>query len=163
VTQGHGFSARRARLAVSFADLALLLLGFFVLLQASGSRSHAVLSQISTQFGAKPKADAPELRADALFEPGEAMLSDKGKVRISAIAATMAHGSTLIEILSIGQDRGARRFDGWDLAAARLGAVARAMTAGGIDERRLVIRGPDQSADDGAGQRIRIAIATEKR
>lgn len=162
MTQSHGFSPRRARLAVSFADLALLLLGFFVLLQASGNRSHDVISEISTQFGAKPKADAPELHASNLFETGEAMLSDKGKAQISAIAAKMPRDATPIEILSIGQDRGARRFDGWDLAAARLGAVARALTTAGVDERRLVIRGPDQSADDGAGQRIRIALAPEK-
>lgn len=43
--------ARRNRWAVSFADLLLLLLAFFVLLQASGARRDVVLAGVAQQFG----------------------------------------------------------------------------------------------------------------
>ena len=46
-------SARRSRWALSFADLLLLLLGFFVMLQASGQRRDAMLAQVRQQFGGR--------------------------------------------------------------------------------------------------------------
>ena len=111
--------ARRNRWAISFADLLLLLLAFFVLLQASGSRRDVLLSQVSRQFAGQ--ADGLEIRS---------------------------HGS----------DRGHQRFDEWDLAAARLGAVARALRSDGIAQDRLLIRGLDQGdGATGQGQSIRIA------
>ena len=55
--------ARRNRWAISFADLLLLLLAFFVLLQASGSRRDAMLSHVSRQFGGQPMAQGAALRA----------------------------------------------------------------------------------------------------
>ena len=64
----------------------------------------------------------------------------------------------MIELRSQGQDRARQRFDDWDLAAARLGAVARALKAQGIGGDRLLIRGLDQAdSADGQGQMIRIA------
>ncbi|MGK2909576.1 MAG: flagellar motor protein MotB [Sphingobium sp.] len=153
--------ARSARWAISFADLALLLLGFFVLLQASGSGSAQVLSGVRAQFGAKPMVKADELRADMLFVSGEAMLSEAGMRTIAASAGrAMAQGGS-VELASIGQDRGTERFDSWDLAAARLGAVARALKAAGIREDQLVIRGLDQRAGSAGGQVIRIAPGRE--
>ena len=53
---------RRNRWALSFADLALLLLGFFVLLQASNGRQREVVSGVAQQFGA-PVAPADRLPA----------------------------------------------------------------------------------------------------
>lgn len=147
---------RRARWAISFADLALLLLGFFVLLQASGNRSDAVLSGVGAQFGARPMAGRVELRATALFVPGEAMLTPAGNARIATLAREYRAAGRSVELASSGQDSSTRRFDGWDLAAARLGAVARALKAAGIAEKHLVIRGLDQRADSGPGQVIRI-------
>lgn len=154
--------ARSARWAISFADLALLLLGFFVLLQASGSRSAQMLSGVRAQFGAKPIAQADEWRADTLFVPGEAMLSDAGMRTIRASAGRALTRGGSVELASIGQDRGTDRFDGWDLAAARLGAVARALKAAGIGENQLVIRGLDQRAGATGGQVIRVAPGPEK-
>jgi flagellar motor protein MotB len=161
---------RRARWATSFADLALLLLGFFVLLQASGSRSAQIISGVGAQFGARPFSASRSFAASALFMPHEAMLTPDGNARISAIAAGYLRSDGTIEIASAGQDGAAARFDAWDLAAARLGAVARAFRAAGIPEDRLRIRGLDQmdtdapAAGDGAaqqpgGQVIRIALA----
>jgi flagellar motor protein MotB len=140
---------RRARWAISFADLALLLLGFFVLLQASGSRGKAMLQGVSQQFGGKALAatpDAVEWRASDMFAPGEAMLTPAGKARIEGYARRFVQPGVIVELTSMGQDRGARRFDAWDLAAARLGAVARAMEAAGVGDRNMLIRGLDQAA-----------------
>lgn len=154
--------ARRNRWAVSFADLLLLLLAFFVLLQASGSRRDAMLAQVSRQFGGQPMAQGVELRAADLFLPGEAMLTDAGKARLSAVARPLMRGNGKVEIHSHGSDRGRQRFDDWDLAAARLGAVARALRAAGIAQERLLIRGLDQGEDaagatQAQGQYIRVA------
>lgn len=156
---------RRARLAISFADLCLLLLGFFVLLQASGDRSKAVLEGVSEQFGGKhapAHTDLAQWRANDLFEPGEAVLTSAGISRISAIGLRYAKGSATVELTSIGQDRATQRFDAWDLAAARLGAVARTLKSTGLPDRRLIIRGLDQAASEGKGQTIRIG-ATQAR
>ena len=144
------------------ADLALLLLGFFVLLQASGNRSAQVLSGVRAQFGTKAMAKADEWRADTLFVPGEAMLSEAGQAQIRASAGrALARGGS-VELASTGQDRGTERFDSWDLAAARLGAVARALKASGIDENQLIIRGLDQRAGASGGQVIRVAPGPAK-
>lgn len=154
--------ARSARWAISFADLALLLLGFFVLLQASGNRSAQVLSGVGAQFGARPMVKADEWRASALFVPGEAILTDAGLRKISASAARFVTRGGAVELASSGQDKATERFDSWDLAAARLGAVARALKDSGISEKSLIIRGLDQRMDGGQGQVIRIAPGPAK-
>lgn len=151
-------AARRNRWAISFADLTLLLLGFFVLLQASGHRSDAMLAGVSQQFGGRPLRRAVELRAADLFAPGEAMLTRAGHRRIAAAARGL--GGQGAEVTSHGTDRARHRFDDWDLAAARLGAVARALKAQGIADDHLLIRGLDQAdSQDARGQVIRIAPA----
>lgn len=151
-------SARRNRWAVSFADLLLLLLGFFVLLQAGGQRRDAMLAEVRQQFGGRQMKPAVELRADALFQPGEALLTDSGKARLAAAVRGMAISPGRVEVHSLGTDPAHQRFDQWDLAAARLGAVARALEAQGIARDRLVIRGLDQSdALSGKGQIIRFS------
>lgn len=151
-------TARRNRWAVSFADLLLLLLAFFVLLQASGSRRDAMLAQVSQQFGGRAMAQGVELRAADLFEPGEALLSVAGRSRLAAVARDYARQPGAVEIRSRGSDPSRQRFDQWDLAAARLGAVARALQADGIAQDRLLIRGLDQAeGKSGQGQMIRIA------
>ena len=147
---------RRSRWAISFADLSLLLLGFFVLLQASGARSRAVLAGVGAQFGAKAMETGSELRASAIFLPGEAVLTPGGRARLNALAHRYADAPAL-ELAASGQDAATQRFDGWDLAAARLGAVARTLKAAGVAENRLVIRGLDQRAGIPGGQVIRIA------
>lgn len=151
---------RRSRWAISFADLLLLLLGFFVVLYASGSRRDALLNSVGRQFGGKPMNDVVELRAKELFVPGEAMLTPVGSARLYALARRFGGGGGGIEVASRGTDMARQRFDDWDLAAARLGAVARALKAHGIGSDRLLIRGLDQAdGQGGKGQVIRIAPA----
>lgn len=153
-------ATRRNRWAVSFADLLLLLLGFFVLLQASGSQRDALLAQVGQQFGGHVARRDVELRAADLFVPGEALLTPGGRLRLSAAAHPLLRKADMVEIRSQGLDRARRRFDDWDLAAARLGAVARALKADGIAGDRLLIRGLDQAeAKGGRGQFIRIMPA----
>lgn len=154
---------RRSRWAISFADLLLLLLGFFVLLQASGQRRDAMLAEVRQQFGGRAMRSGVELRAGELFLPGEALLSDKGKIRLARLAAELRSGREGLEIRSQGTDPVRERFDEWDLAAARLGAVARELKAEGLVGDRLVIRGLDQlDGGTGKGQVIRIAPDSSK-
>lgn len=151
-------TARRNRWAVSFADLLLLLLAFFVVLQAGGTRRDAMLSQVSQQFGGRAMGQGIALRASELFVPAEALLSDPGRIRLHALARRFSRGPGSIEIRSEGSDRARQRFDDWDLAAARLGAIARALRTDGIAQDRLRIRGLDQGGGRGGqGQVIHIA------
>lgn len=156
--------ARRSRWAISFADLLLLLLGFFVVLHASGSRRDALLGSVGRQFGGKPMEDVVELRSAELFVPGEAMLTPAGSARLYALARRFGGKAGGMEVASRGTDAARYRYDDWDLAAARLGAVARALKAQGIDSDRLLIRGLDQAdGQGGKGQIIRIAPARAPR
>ncbi len=155
-----GATARRNRWAVSFADLLLLLLGFFVLLQASGGKRDAMLANVAQQFGGRAIGQARELRADDLFASGEALLTPVGRRRIGQVAQGLRNGKSDIEVDSFGFEASSGRFDQWDLAAARLGAVARALRAEGVPQDRLKIRGLDQAEKKGGGQVIRIAPAS---
>ena len=149
--------ARRNRWAVSFADLLLLLLGFFILLQASGQKRDAMLAQVRQQFGGRAVAKDMEL-------PDEALLSGQGRAALARVAAGLKSGSGRIDISSLGTDPARRRFDPWDLAAARLGAVARELKAQGLAGDRLRIRGLDQmDGGTGKGQLIRIGEAAGQR
>ena len=145
-------AARRNRWAISFADLCLLMLGFFVLLQANSSHKREVMNELARQFGA-PQSLSRRLVAHELFQPGEAMLTPAGAARLAAIARSHTRTKGGIEIHSVGQDRTTTRYDSWDLAAARLGAVARMLAAGGIDRRRITIRGLDQE-QAGPGEQV---------
>ena len=152
--------ARRNRWAVSFADLLLLLLGFFILLQASGQKRDAMLAQVRQQFGGRAVAKDMDLRAAEMFLPDEALLSGQGRAALARVAAGLRSGSGRIDISSLGTDPARRRFDPWDLAAARLGAVARELKAQGLASDRLRIRGLDQmDGGTGKGQLIRIGEA----
>jgi flagellar motor protein MotB len=154
--------ARRNRWAVSFADLLLLLLGFFILLQASGQKRDAMLAQVRQQFGGRPIAKDMELRAAELFLPGEALLSDRGRAQLTRVATGLRSGTGTLDLTSEGTDPVRERFDEWDLAAARLGAVARELKGHGLAGDRLRIRGLDQmDGASGRGQVIRIGRAAD--
>ena len=155
--------AARARWAVSFADLSLLLLGFFVLLQANQTTRDQALAGLNTYFAGMQAPHQADLPADQLFAPGEALLSVEGKARLLAAARPFADGKSVVRVQSLGMAHGEYRFDAWDLSAARLGAVARALVAGGIAPGRIRIAGlaePDPDAKDTPkSQVIRLAEA----
>jgi len=149
---------RKNRWALSFADLALLLLGFFVLLHASQGRQQEIVSGVAQEFGA-PVIQSDRLTAAELFQPGEAMLSEAGKARISELSSHYGKGGQGMEIRSVGLDQATNRYDKWDLAAARLGAFARAIKAQGIPREAISIRGLDEQSESKVGQ---VFIIREK-
>ena len=102
--------ARRNRWAVSFADLLLLLLGFFILLQASGHKRDGMLAQVRQQFGGRTASSVVEWRAAALFLPDEALLSSQGRAAIARATAGLRSGGGRIHISSQGTDPAQRRF-----------------------------------------------------
>jgi flagellar motor protein MotB len=131
----------RARWALSFADLSLLLLGFFVLLQANQANRVQTLAGLNSYFGALESPHQADLPADQLFERGEALLSDAGKAKLIGAVRQMLKDKRAIRIQSLGLAPGEHRFDAWDLSAARLGAVARALVAAGLAPERVRIAG----------------------
>ena len=133
--------ASRARWALSFADLSLLLLGFFVLLQANQANRVQTLAGLNAYFGALEAPHQTDLPADQLFEPGEALLSEAGQVELIRAVRPLSTGKMLIRVQSLGSTTGEHRFDAWDLSAARLGAVARSLVAAGIPAERVRIAG----------------------
>lgn len=142
--------AAMPRWAVSFADLSLLLLAFFVLLHAGNAREVAASARAA--FAGEPlPGPLLEARADSLFEPGEARLTAAAKARLLRIAR-LSKRPLVVE--SEGRDAGARRFDGWELAAARAAAVARALSEGGVAEERVSIILPRGNESRAKGQRL---------
>lgn len=130
---------RTPRWALSFADLCLLLLGFFVILHARASDGRATAEGLRAAFGAKPAPPAAVWRAETLFEPGQAVLLSARKGELAALGRRAARRGATVTVESRGVDSGTRRFDAWELAAARTAAIARAIRAGGLDERRIAI------------------------
>jgi flagellar motor protein MotB len=136
------------RWTVSFADLALLLLSFFILLHAGSAREVAAGARaaFSSQTAAGPLL---EESAASLFEPGEARLKSDARARLVGIGrAAGARGRALV-VDSHGRDPAARRFDGWELAAARAAALARALAEGGVAEDRVSIVLPAGRGEEG--------------
>jgi flagellar motor protein MotB len=127
--------AARQRWALSFADLALLLLGFFVLLQAKPDTNH-LSAGLRAAFGARADATLQQ-KANDWFEPGEAVMTPRGH-KILADFARNTGGGTFI-VSSRGTEPHAARFDGWELAAARTAAVARELTKAGVAQDRIAI------------------------
>lgn len=129
---------RLPRWAISFADLALLLLAFFVLLHAGSARDVAAGARAA--FSAEP-LPRPLLKeeAAALFERGEARLRPYGYARLVRIGRESAGNGRSLIVESEGRDPAGRRFDGWELAAARSAALARALSEGGLSEDRVEI------------------------
>ena len=141
--------AGRQRWALSFADLALLLLGFFVLLQARPDANH-LSAGLRAAFGARADA-ALEAKANAWFEPGEAVLTPEGHRVIGDFARN--GGKSALIVSSRGTEPNAVRFDGWELAAARTAAVARALSQAGVAQEQIAVAIDPAT---GGGQTIQI-------
>ena len=141
--------ASRQRWALSFADLCLLLLGFFVLLQAKPDANH-LSAGLRAAFGARAHATIAQ-RASDWFEPGEAVLTPQAYKIIGNFAHDAGH--TALIVSSRGTEPDAARFDGWELAAARTAAVARALSKAGVAQDKVAVAIDPAT---GGGQMIQI-------
>jgi hypothetical protein len=135
----------KPRWAVSFADLCLLLLGFMIILQARPDGT-ALASGLRGALGKGSRAEQP---AAALFDGGEAILNAKGQRFVQDFAASAS--TTHIRLTSHGTDMQSARFDGWELSAARLASVARALRAAHIPADRIAL---SIDGTSGGGQKI---------
>ena len=143
---------RAPRWALSFADLCLLLLAFFVLLHARGGDGGGVADSMRSAFGEAAPSRARHYAAGELFEPGEAVLKPQARARLEALGRSTKGA---IRISSTGLDPATHRLDRWELAAARVAAVARALRSGGLPEDRIELSMPRLN-DDASGQRIAL-------
>jgi flagellar motor protein MotB len=147
--------------AISFADLCMLLLGFFVILHVQSGRETQVVQGIQQALGGRPVAAAEthDLDPARLFEPGEALLRPEAQAELTAIGSHALRTGQHVRVESIGVDRATRRFDGWELAAARAAAIARAIQAGGLPEKAIALSIPEMDgASASTGQRIAIEV-----
>jgi flagellar motor protein MotB len=146
------------RWAVSFADLTMLLLAYFVLLHSADERT--VVAAAHAAFAGEPTGgplvDGP---ADAWFEPGEARLRPQAHVRLAA-AAHKAGSEGRLVVESVGRAPAGSRFDGWELGAARAAAVARALADAGVKEGRIEITIPPlRPSAQASAQRLTVRTA----
>ena len=124
-------AAARPRWLMSFADLTLLLLAFFVLLHARADGPAAAAS-VREAFGGEKRA-VVDLAAADLFHPGEAVLKGGAAERLRALGARYRH----VQVAAQGSDAKGLRLDAWELTAARLAVIARGLAAGGLDPKSV--------------------------
>lgn len=150
-----------SRWAMSFADLCLVLLGFLLLLQAHRGDPAALNAGLRAAFGSAAPKSYDETAAK-LFERGEAILLPDARAHFRSIGQDAAGQGAIVHVESIGTDAAARRFDGWELAAARTAAISRAIAEGGLDASKvdLSIDGTGPSARQ-AGQHVRVTVTTK--
>lgn len=139
--------------AISFADLALLLLGCFVILYSSRPEGAVRAAPRAAVVAEAPSLD---MLSASLFEEGEARLTPEARARLTALGGRAAGGRDRVSVVSVGRAAASRRFDGWELAAARTAAVARAIGEGGVAEDRIELTMAGGRAE--GGHRIRVRI-----
>jgi flagellar motor protein MotB len=150
------------RWVLSFADLTLLLLAFFVLMQAQAADRLKLAAGIRDAFGGDgadgaSSNDVQGFTAAAIFESGEAILKPGALQRLKAIGAAAARTGARVVVASQGRDGQSARLDSWELAAARATATARAIRSGGLSDARIEITLPPMRASEPAkGQRISV-------
>jgi flagellar motor protein MotB len=141
------------RWAISFADLSMLLLAFFVLLQAGDTRK--VAAGARSAFSDKPSA-GPLLHARGvdLYEPGEARLNARARESLIRIGARAARSGKRLVVESSGRDASGARLDAWELSAARAAAVARGLAL--PDEQVTIVMPSRRDPDEEKGQSLTI-------
>lgn len=153
-------ATRSPRWLMSFADLCLLLLGFFVLLHARADGT-ATAASVRTAFGgsAGKTGTSLDLAAVDLFEADDAVLRPAQARRITVFGQMLARRHGRVRIASRGSDAGTARLDSWELSAARAAAVARALAAGGLSPEQIDIAMPQRRDPAAGAQRLTIGPA----
>lgn len=147
--------ASRQRWALSFADICLLMLGFFVILQARQVDHGKLAGGLRDAFHGVGPAPGRTEPAASLFYPGEALLRPDGRARLVALSSHAMRDHHAIRLESRGSDPAGSRLDRWELAAARTAAVARALAESGLDPAAIHVSIPELG---GTGpQRLLIA------
>lgn len=154
------------RWVLSFADLALLLLSFFVLMQAQVADRMRLAAGLREAFGGGNSARGSDARdigatlsAGSLFEPGEAVFRPGQSDRLRRIGAAAAREGKRVLVASEGREGASARLDAWELSAARTTAVARAVRGGGLPDAMIDIAIPPTRRNDPAtGQRIAVRL-----
>ena len=131
---------------MTLADLALLLLGFTVLIHATADRT-AVARALAQRFGAAQLA-LPLAAAAASFAPGSAALSDPAPLIAWARDALRDPRTTVTVTGAADVSEG-----GILLATDRARAVVAALTRAGLPPERLAL------ATGGAGSRATLSLA----
>lgn len=150
------------RWVLSFADLALLLLAFFVMMQAQAGDRLKLAAGMRDAFGGSGKGNGGDMLVHGLlaaraFEPDEAILKPGEAARLEAIGAAAAKARQRVIVASQGRDGQTARLDSWELSAARTTAVARAIRMGGVPDAMIEISIPPMRASEPAkGQRISV-------
>jgi hypothetical protein len=157
IMRGRRESGSASRWALSFADLCLVLLAFLLLMQAHMGDAGAVSSSVRAAFGTPSQTLHDEIAA-SLFEPGEAILTAPARARFAEMGRTAAGQGASVRVESLGSDAGARRFDAWELAAARAASLARAIQEGGLDARRIDLAIDGTRTAQVQGQRLRVTV-----
>lgn len=134
----------RARSLVGFVDLTLILLGSLAMIGGMERRQKDYADQVEME----PEPDAERHPSasrpiDAIFEPGEARLSDSGRAWIAEIALRGNGAPLAFSVTSAVGDAGAR-LDDWEIAAARTASILHALRNAGYPEDSLDPRLPDQ-------------------
>lgn len=150
------------RWVLSFADLALLLLAFFVMMQAQAGDRLKLVAGMRDAFGGSGAGKDGDVLVHGLlaaraFEADEAILKPGEAARLKAIGAAAAKAKQRVIVASQGRDGQTARLDSWELSAARTTAVARAIRMGGVPDAMIEISIPPMRASEPArGQRISV-------
>lgn len=151
------------RWVLSFADLSLLLLAFFVMLQAQTADRAKLTASLRGAFGGQDRGVSgggmavQGFAAGQIFEAGEAILKPAARQWLQAIGADAARTGARVIVASQGRDGQSARLDAWELSAARTTAVARAIRTGGVADAMIEITIPPmRTSEPGRGQRISV-------
>lgn len=148
---------------MSFVDLCLVLLGFFVMLHAMSTNQRDLVRGLRSRFGGAGEHQVirHDLAPARMFQQGEAIFRPGEQEKLRAIGEQAARAQARVRIESTGTDPSTSRFDGWELAAARAAAAARAIQSGGLRAEAISIAIPEmKGADRAAHQRIGVEIET---